>query len=61
LKYEGRKLITTKDDKENHGVGLGSVQQSLEKYNGAMEIHHRDKMFYVDVLIYNQPYEVKAF
>ncbi|MDF2949447.1 MAG: hypothetical protein K0R07_1479 [Sedimentibacter sp.] len=61
LKYEGRKLITTKEDKENHGIGLGSVQQSLEKYNGAMEIHHRDKMFYVDVLIYNQSYEVKAF
>ncbi len=61
LKYEGRKLITTKEDNENHGIGLGSVQQSLEKYNGVMEIHHRDKMFYVDVLIYNQPYEVKAF
>lgn len=61
LKYEGSKLITTKEDKQNHGMGLGNVQQSLEKYNGAMEIHHRDKMFYVDVLIYNQSYEVKAF
>lgn len=60
LKYEGKKLITTKEDKENHGMGLRSVQQSLEKYNGAMEIHHKDNMFYVDVLIYNQAYEVKA-
>lgn len=61
LKYEGRKLLTTKEDNKNHGMGLGSVQQSLEKYNGAMEIHHSDKMFYVDVLIYNQEYGVKAF
>lgn len=61
LKYEGRKLITTKEDKEKHGMGLKSVQQSLEKYNGAMEIHHKDKMFYVDILIYNQAYEAKAF
>ena len=61
LKYEGKKLITTKENKEKHGMRLRSVQQSLEKYNGAMEIHHKGKMFFVDVLIYNQTHEAKAF
>lgn len=57
LNYEGGKLATTKNRKENHGVGLNSVQRSIEKYNGAMEIRHGSHMFYVDVLIYNQVYE----
>jgi two-component system sensor histidine kinase AgrC len=61
IKYDGKKLITTKTDKEKHGMGLISVQQSLEKYNGAMEIHHKDNMFYVDILIYNQANVVTAF
>lgn len=61
LNYKENKLITTKVDKERHGMGLSSVQQSLEKYNGAMEIHHKENMFYVDVLIYNQVYEVKTY
>lgn len=61
LKYEGRKIITTKEDKENHGMGLRSVQQSLEKYNGAMKIHHGNNKFYVDVLIYNQVCDERAF
>lgn len=56
LKYSKHKIVTSKDDEKNHGMGLRSVQQALEKYNGAMEIHHKDKMFYVDVLIYNQDY-----
>lgn len=60
LNYDNGKLITTKDDKENHGLGLSSVQRSLEKYNGAMELRHSKNKFFVDVLIYNQIYEVKA-
>ncbi len=54
LKYKGSKLITTKADEKSHGIGLRSVQQSLDKYNGAMEIHHSTNVFCVDVLIYNK-------
>lgn len=59
LQYDKGKLITTKVDKENHGLGICSVQKSLEKYNGAMEFRHSDNKFYVNVLIYNK-YEVET-
>jgi len=56
--YDGRlkliknKLVTTKDN-DNHGIGLSSVQNSIEKYNGTMNIHYDERVFYVDVLMYN--------
>ncbi|WMJ78918.1 MULTISPECIES: sensor histidine kinase [unclassified Sedimentibacter] len=53
LHYDDGVLATTKCDKQNHGMGIKSVMKSLEKYNGAMEIHHNGNMFFVDVLIYN--------
>lgn len=28
------KIITSKDDKENHGLGLKNIEKSLENYNG---------------------------
>lgn len=60
LNYVNGKLTTTKDDKGNHGLGLSSVQKTLEKYNGAIELRHNNNTFFADVLIYNQVYEVKA-
>lgn len=61
LNYDGGKLATTKEDKENHGIGLSSVQKSLEKYNGAIELRHSGNTFYTDVLIYNKIYEGRSF
>ncbi len=60
LNYHKGKMTTTKDDKENHGLGLSSVQKSLEKYNGALELHHTKNKFFAHVLIYNQINEVKT-
>lgn len=54
LNYKSSNLETTKKDRENHGMGLRSVKQSLEKYNGAIKINHGARIFYVDVLIYNK-------
>ena len=53
LKFDGGKLITSKDN-ENHGLGLNSVLKSVEKYMGTMNIHHDNRVFYVDILMYNQ-------
>lgn len=53
LAYEGNKLITTNRDKENHGLGLKSVLQSVDKYNGEIDIYQTNKMFHVNVLIFN--------
>lgn len=43
---------TTKDDKENHGMGLISVQSCMQKYDGEMELSCMDKMFTVKISIY---------
>lgn len=49
----GRKgLITTKDDKDNHGLGLNNIESTLEKYNGLLEYSYTDNMFKADVLMY---------
>lgn len=53
LKYRDKKLITTHKDNDNHGFGLQSVQNSIDKYHGTISFHHTDKTFSVDVLLYN--------
>ena len=52
LKLTNSKLETTKDN-DNHGIGISSVQKSIEKYNGTMNIHYDGLVFYVDDLMYN--------
>lgn len=45
------KIITSKDDKENHGLGLKNIEKSLENYNGFIKISHTEKIFSASVLI----------
>lgn len=52
LKYAGTKLRTTHQNQKNRGLGLTSVQKSIDKYNGMIELHTEDNKFSVDVLIY---------
>lgn len=54
LKFKGSKLLSTKEH-ENHGLGLNTVLRSVEKHMGTMNIHHDNHVFYVDILMYNQP------
>lgn len=44
--------VTTKADKENHGMGLCSVKNAVSKYNGAMNISTDNSMFKVQILLY---------
>ena len=48
------RLVSTRIDKKNHGLGLKSVQNSLEKYNGAMNKYSEKNTFHVNVLLYNK-------
>lgn len=56
--YEGKlnlsngKYFTTKKDKENHGIGMVSVQNIVDKYQGLLEIQHVNHLFHVDVVLY---------
>lgn len=56
--YDGKvkqlngRYLTTKKDIENHGVGLLSVEEVVQKYQGLLEIHHDEQLFQVNVAIY---------
>ena len=45
-------IITRKQDKQNHGLGLKSVETTIRKYNGAMNIHYTNHKFKVRILLY---------
>lgn len=47
------KIITTKEDKKRHGLGLESIQNAIEQYNGSLEIEENDDLFKLSILIYS--------
>lgn len=58
--YEGKndmnkdgKLITSKKDHFNHGIGLTSIQNSLAKYNGQMNIEENNSVFKLYLIMYS--------
>ena len=54
LIYNGEQLSTTKKNKINHGLGLKSVNQSIEKYDGEIYIYQKDEIFHVDMSLFNK-------
>ncbi len=52
-KTSNNKLITTKDDKKLHGIGLKSVAKTLAKYNGDYdwEYDNQNKVFTATVML----------
>lgn len=45
-------LVTTDDDKENHGIGLRNVKKVIQKYDGTMTIDYGNGLFSISVLLY---------
>lgn len=45
------KYLTLKQDSENHGMGIQSIEKAVSKYNGLITIEH-DKEFVVTILLY---------
>ena len=55
LKRErGGRLITTKPDASNHGIGLKSIQKAVEMYNGIMHIDSNENIFTLKILLYGK-------
>jgi len=52
LKYMGTELVTTAEDKENHGIGIKNVRSALSRYNGEIEIEHTQSIFTVTLLMF---------
>ena len=43
-------LETTKNDLENHGIGLKQVKSLVQKYKGILDCWEEHKMFHVQIL-----------
>lgn len=52
VKKEKGRIVTSKADKENHGWGLRSIDEILEKYNGTSNINTDNDIFTVTVALY---------
>lgn len=52
LCYSGSRLVTTKSDKSNHGLGLLSTEYAAEKYNGCLSVEHTQDIFTVNVMLF---------
>lgn len=50
--HEKDKIMTSKRDIKNHGIGLSNVERILERYNGIMDIDYTDSEFCVDIILY---------
>ena len=46
--------ITDKTDKENHGMGLANIKNTVEKYHGAMDFKVNGKIFILSIMVKNE-------
>lgn len=46
------KLITTKNDSYSHGIGISSMEQSVKKYQGLLDISYTEEVFRLKALLY---------
>ncbi|MBQ8316288.1 MAG: sensor histidine kinase [Lachnospiraceae bacterium] len=51
VKIEGNRLLTTKADKKNHGIGSENVARTVEKYGGTVSYQCDGKCFTAEVCI----------
>ncbi len=51
ITYEGDSIVTLKEDKINHGIGLFNIRKTVEKYNGIFETEHSEEDFIATVML----------
>lgn len=51
--WDGR-LLSRKQDKSNHGIGLKSVHRIVDKYHGDMYVENESGLFRVKIVLYEQ-------
>lgn len=51
LTFQGNLPVTSSNDPLNHGFGMKSIQQIVGEYEGNLQIHIRDDVFSLDILI----------
>ncbi len=51
IKEKNGILFTLKNDEKNHGIGLKSVKEAVNRNNGHIKIHYDDKIFKTTVIL----------
>ncbi len=51
LTYENGELVTSKEEKDEHGFGLKNIEEIVKKYNGSMDVKVETEMFVVLVKV----------
>ena len=51
LKIENGKFLSTKKNKENHGIGFSNIKQSLNNYDGEIRLEYSKDIFSAHVII----------
>lgn len=51
-KDKNNRLTTVKPDKENHGIGIKTMERAVEKYNGSLIFEQEKYFFITKVLLY---------
>ncbi len=52
VQYENGVLVTTKEEKEEHGRGLHNIRTAAEKYQGTLYLKHDADTFTAEVILY---------
>lgn len=57
FKLKSGKILTNKKDKFLHGIGISSMKNSIEKYNGNLEVNDLNTRFLINICIPLKPNE----
>ena len=52
LKKDSGKIVTSKQDSENHGIGLESIRLAIQKYDGTLDINCNNNVFSASLLMF---------
>lgn len=52
VKVKNKKILSTKKDIKNHGIGLESVKKIVDEMKGIIDINWKDEIFCVNIMCY---------
>ncbi len=50
--FDRERILTTKEDKENHGYGIQNVKEAVKRYGGTIELKEKNGKFRVGICIF---------
>lgn len=54
VQMKDNRIMTTKKNKELHGLGIPNMQALAQKYNGTLDIRYTDRLFILNIVLENE-------